>query len=393
MKNNNKLILFIVILIMSVEVTQAQVILTKDDFPRQANFSDTFYLSSQVVGLPAEGPGQNWDYSNLVADEFNVNVYSEPGNDPAFMTALNKRQRDLLFLQFFLPSTGFEALDDMGWYDMGKRSSTVSYSIQPISGSPDDSLVFVGGADVFGGRIDKVKFPTAYQDHWVESHVETTNFQLTVTAYGLNKTPGYQKRILTEDREVVGYGKLTIPLENGDSSSPMDVLLVKDYRSAIDSFFLGGAPAPSFLLGAFGISQGMMSADSFYVFYTPGYGSPVYSLDIEGVYGTNPVYRPAAAKNTTSVQDLPLVELSGFPNPVSAGQTFTLQLAGDRLTGQVELCDVLGRAFFKKTLTDGTESVSLELPATTPSGTYIIRVKDDSGNIRASQLVQIQGSN
>src|SRR5690606_38704120 len=120
----------------------------------------------------------------------------------------------------------------------------------------DDSIRFVGGVTPFDGRINTIQFPMTYQDQWTQSFDRVVDFELNIASYGMVDAPGFLRETTTENREVVGYGELTIPQPNGSPSLPMVVLLLKVNRITLDSFFVAGQPAPAPMLAAFGLIQG-----------------------------------------------------------------------------------------------------------------------------------------
>lgn len=100
---------------------------------------------------------------------------------------------------------------------------------------------------------------TGQQSSFPYAVTRTTPFEITVAAFGLNNTPGFHKRIAYNDRAVTGSGKLVMTHPVGQPSDSMDVLLVKATEVRIDSFFVGGAPAPTPLLQGLGLTQGQMA--------------------------------------------------------------------------------------------------------------------------------------
>ncbi|MDV7400435.1 hypothetical protein RZS08_53970, partial [Arthrospira platensis SPKY1] len=105
------------------------------------------------------------------------------------------------------------------------------------------------------------------------------NFNLTVSSFGLNNSPGQFVQYLEKKDSVVGSGDLIIPTLNG-ASIPYPILLVKSQTNVIDSVFLGGAPAPAALLMAFGLTQGSSYTDNYYYFYSPNFERPLMQLSM-----------------------------------------------------------------------------------------------------------------
>lgn len=358
-----------------------QVTLTSGNFVRGTTFSDSIVLASQTgIALPAEGAAQTWDYSALTMGSLTVRDHFDASSDPNFAGARNFYSNDLTFQGFLIMATSYEAIDNNGWYEMGRSIEGVTYSIASISGGANDSLSFVGQNDLYAGRMNLLNFPTTYQDQWTQSYAEVTDFELTVAAFSLNKTPGYQQRIITQDREVVGYGTLKIPTGNSSAPTALPALLIKAQRTLVDSFFVGGMVAPSALTGAFGLTQGATFSDEFYVFYTPGYGSPVMSMDITNGMGENAAYRTGANKATFSLGENLTFKANFYPNPVKDGQALTIELEDQVGTAVFTVMDINGRELYRQTLEPSGKTFRYEIPTSLSAGMYLFRLEDTDGS-------------
>ncbi|MEZ4886551.1 MAG: T9SS type A sorting domain-containing protein [Chitinophagales bacterium] len=340
MKSSNLTVIIFLLLAAGIFQLQAQITITQDNFPRQASFTDAVYISRNAgVVTPSEGQNQIWDYSAIPLGELAEDVYYDASNDPDFPEALNYYRRSTSFQEFRIPYDGYENIDAMGFYQVGSRSIDISFPITAISGGPNDVLRFpptVRGAE---GRNDYVKFPLAYQTQWSATLVAYTDFELTVAAFGLNQTPGSNKRIVTINREVVGEGKVIIPMEDGSPSQPIEVLMIKSTFTAIDSFFLAGAPAPAVLLNAFGIVQGQVTnSDAAYSFYTSGSSSFVFYADTDDDFYN---YRPSVARQAVPINishnrvcDVPSEGQSQVTVTITGG-TAPYQVSGN-FNGEIE---------------------------------------------------------
>jgi len=280
--------------------SEPKVVINREDFPRTASLTETGYVvQKDVVDAPSEGVDQVWDYSFLTPDNLITRVYVDASNDPVFPDALHYRSTEIAFNGFPIPINEYETIDEDGWYEDGRITEDITYSITAVSGGADDVLRFPETEVPYGGRLDKLQFPVIYGNDWTQNQIENTEYELTVAAFGLNAVPGVNIRTIIESREVVGEGKLIIPSEDGSPSLPMDALLLKVETSDIDSVFLGGAPAPAALLAAFGLTQGTVTIRPVrYIFYTPDFASNV--LNVNPSIGTF-FYRPQAAGTTPKI--------------------------------------------------------------------------------------------
>lgn len=369
---------------------QAQVTITAD-FPRFASFTDSVFRTppGSEIPRPTFGENQFWDYSNLVdilADTVLVE-YRDASGDSNFPNARNSREFDLIFQGFLIDSDQYEAVDEQGWYGMGRVVRDTSYSITPITGGPNDTLRFVGGTLPFEGRLDFIKFPLNYGDEWTETTIEPVDFSLSVAAFGLNQVPGRRELSNTEERRVVGSGQLVIPTASGSPSAPIDVLLFAVVSTTIDSVFLGGAPAPAPLMAAFGLVQGGMTRDSFYIFYNPDYGGKI--LD----FGEGPgraFYHPAVAETISSLYQPNLAVTKAFPNPILAGQSLRIELENPMRGGLLRLVDMQGRVLAQQAFDAlGEQSPQLRLPLNIPPGMYIYQLFDHTQQLYGAGKVQL----
>ena len=355
-----------------------QVTIDQSNFPRPAGFIDTFALDFSFQTLPSEGPDQFWDYSALQREETRSVTYVDATDDTQLSGALSYRESFLSFQGLPIPRVAYDGIDESGYYQIGSAISEIGHSITPISGGANDTLRFLGEKTAFEGRIDYLQFPVTYEKKWTGSNIERINLELTVGAFGLNQTPGQLKREETQHREVVGHGKVVIPQANGTPSAPTPVLLIKVEETYVDSFFLGGAPAPAAILGAFGLTQGVSinSSLTHYLFYRPGFGRPILSMAIleeEGLLSM--VFRPEGAEMTTSIEEIRWSALKNFPNPVKAGRTIVIRTKNPTPIGYFQLSDLSGRIVHKQSFEAPTNrQFSIQIPATTNPGLYFYHI-------------------
>ncbi len=366
----------------------AQITITAENFPREATFADTFYSAAPpVVNYPTAGPDQVWDYSDLVADTFFVTNFISAENDGDFPGALNFYERNLVFQVFDLPSQQYDAMDDEGWFDLGRDMADISYPIGFITGGANDKLRFVGNRTLYDGRHDVVKFPVTYEDSWTQSRREVVPFELTVAAFGLNAVPGVNVRISTQTREIVGYGTLIIPGTDGSPSEPMDVLLFDTQRTFVDSVYLGGAPAPQVLMDAFGLSQGQTSSDHTMLFYRADFGSPVMNFTVGSDFVA---FRPQAEFSTSSTTEPIVKVLNSFPNPVSTGEVLTIETSDHLSGGKLRVFDVSGKMVIIRDFNKADQkNIQFQIPAHFVDGMYFFTISDTQNRPTATGKIFI----
>ncbi|MCF8373657.1 MAG: T9SS type A sorting domain-containing protein [Bacteroidales bacterium] len=387
-----KIFTFCMVLIATVSV--AQVTIDESSFLRPASFTD-IVLKGDITGVtfPSEGPGQIWDYSMLARIDSIVSEYYDATLDPNIQNALNYHERNLSFQGFPIPSNSYEGIDSLGWYELGRTTVGVKYSVSSITGMANDSLGFPAENQVFEGRNDQLIFPVSYQSSWQPQYNEYTEFELTVTNFGLNNAPGYLKRINNDSREVVGYGKLIIPKYDGSPSDSLDVLQIKVVRTAVDSFYLNGAEAPAMLLTAFGLSQGTSFSDSFYVFYKPNFVAPVLNINLSSSGQVSTVfYRPDGAESTISVPEIRSTASKCFPNPAAAGQTVQIQSTEElSKASRISIYDMQGRIIFNLPVENISDNnYQIKIPENIAPGLYMLNLETPKGNKISSSKINIQ---
>ncbi|MEZ5059681.1 MAG: T9SS type A sorting domain-containing protein [Saprospiraceae bacterium] len=366
---------------------KSQIVLTKDNFPREATFTDEFYFANASnIAAPTEGMNQVWDFTNLPSNDLRSRDYFE-ATDANFPGAFNYYQRTLSFQSFIIPNRAYEACDETGFSDYGSSSTSVSYSIQAITGGPSDTLAFPGRDVVYAQRLDYLQFPCQMGKKWTQTATENTNFVLTVQGFGLDKVPGFSKRRLTVSRDVVGEGKILLTYPDGTPTKPIDALMVKVVRTSIDSFFLGGAVAPPPLAAAFGITQGQMASDSFYVFYAPNFGMPVMDYDL---VDNTIAYRPYADQTVSSKEVFSSAKFEIFPNPASSGSHLNITLEKATENGTIQIFGLNGNMVYEQRLAAGLGRAEIGLPAILNQGTYFLRIIDQEGLPTRAQKIHIK---
>lgn len=391
----NQTILFFLFFLFNFAITaHTQVTIDQNNFPRLAGFIDNFVTDRSFETLPSEGPNQIWDYSGLQREDTSSTAFVDATGDTILSEALNYRESFLFLQNLPIHRLAYDGIDENGFYQVGSAISEVHFSISTVSGGANDTMRAVGKKATFEGRIDFLQFPVTYEKQWTGSNMERIDFELTVGAFGLNKMPSHLKREETQTRTVVGYGKLIIPQTDGTPAAPVEVLLLKVEESYVDSFFVGGAPAPLALLDAFGFTQGMgiIAPTSRYVFYGAGFTSPLLAIDFtSGNENVITTYRPQLVTGqTTSIQAINWTSLKSYPNPVQAGNILNIQTKKSASEGNLLLSDISGRIVRKIPFTaTSNNQFSIQIPPTTDQGLYIYQVYDHKGQAIGRGKLQV----
>jgi hypothetical protein len=144
----------------------------------------------------------------------------------------------------------------------------------------------------------------------------------------------------TRSDSVVGWGKLRLPTLNRD----LDVLMVKEYTTLIDSFLYKDKVSTARLVYGLGALQGKVTRASKILFYTPAALLPVLKLNFAEhdfkilvgavfdvgllVTGTNEV----AIANNFRI----------YPNPIAQKGILSIEYDGEK-SNQLEIFDITGK--------------------------------------------------
>jgi hypothetical protein len=250
------------------------------------------------------------------------------------------------------------------------------YGLSSFTGNNNDSLIFPLQGSIFSSGRRLMQFPATYQSGWTSKSRRSVDFKLSVTAAGLNKTPG--KHVFTVFRKdtIVGWGKMRVYTAAGPSEY-YNVLVDKVNQYSIDSFFLGGAPAPPAILAAFGITQGQQTAfTNRYNVYRTGNSTALAIF----LYGNNPYTVPTYAYfdidnlATTAVNEPGNGAYSTllFPNP-GTGNEINIKIMGEvPALHWYSIVDMQGRTVQSGQADLQNGDLRIQLNPQLPNGHYVI---------------------
>jgi Secretion system C-terminal sorting domain len=284
------------------------------------------------------------------------------------------------------PALGYEMDSELdfntdGVFDKGFYVGAQAYSLAAFTGNNNDSLTFpLQGALVSSAR-QIMQFPATHTTAWSSQSRRVVDFNLTVGAAGLNKTPCKHVFTIFRTDTIAGWGTLRV-YANGAPSVPYGVLVNRSVQFAVDSFFVGGPPAPPALLNAFGITQGQKTdIINRLTAYREGHSMPLAVVFFENSNFTTPtvIYTDSENLTTTathSPENLQYTTLL-YPNP-SADGVVHLQIAGDAPTIRTcEIIDLEGRVLQRSHADLQGNAIHLAVDNHIANGAYFLRVLDD----------------
>ena len=390
------------VLTFSLTIT-AQITIRRADFavtssPTTLDSSRYKALTKTGAVVPTLGNNQTWDYTNL--KDSSINVYTDYyiptaafGATPtAYSTATLAHNYNSVFQIFQYPSRSYERIDADGYVELGSITNGAKFSISAISGGATDTLYFPAGTYAYSPPHAFVKFPITANSSWNETSKVPVDFQLSVAAFGLNKTPGQKVTTIISQDTVVGWGTLKLKNPAGGAASSFAVLLERKNETYIDSFFVNGAPAPAQLLGAFGLVQGSKTVYSTqYSFRGIGFSEPAMQMYVNVNSGAISYISRAVnialglTTNNREVTDV-AIATKVYPNPAhTEGVNFEFNKTTDaqwnimvyNATGQIISINPINGQI-------GTTTRHVALDRNLPAGTYFYNLLDEHSRIRAN---------
>jgi len=310
-----KKIIFTFGILLSFFAVKAQITLTENNVQWVSDNNWNVCSVASVI-IPSEGENQTWDYSGLSITNSSVVRTYEANQNEDFPNSQFLLQDNIHIGSLLIPRQYYYGVTEAGFFCEGATTDEYKLPLQSITGNVVDSLIFEEQTDVWDPFKYYLQFPCTYNTAWEMEHVPATNFKITVTAFGLNKTPGSHKQYCTGSRDVVGWGSLVVPAGEFPSI-PYDVLLLKYHLNVIDSFFIAGNPAPAALLGALNLTQGNETDFYTYEFWRENYNEEILSFNMNADYTTTNNIILTTRDIQNSINNITNQQISFYPNPSS----------------------------------------------------------------------------
>jgi hypothetical protein len=333
-------------------------------------------LASSLATIPALNSGENqtWDFSKLQVDSFWFYNFFGKANNADFPKAQLYKPGTASLGPITIPNNRYFENNGAVLREIGVTNQPIRASVQAITGNIKDSLILPASSQPY---IDDIyKFPIKYGDTHTNDYVLNRAFELSVAAFGLNKVPGNVKTTTSHTKSVLGWGKIILRDQKNVGKAIAYTALVQLYNYTVkDSVFLGGAPAPTPLLQAFGLTQGGQTTRYYVEWLVPGFKL----LAAQGTLNANNKLRSLflskeagfVAGGTTSVRSElgESIEIKAFPNPSTDG-VFTLSF--DKNTSKdwlVKIYDMSGREIGQETII-GEGTINHTMRLTQEKGVY-----------------------
>lgn len=368
--------------------SSSQVVINRSDYPIEASYDTWSDLEFKTdIIPPSSGSNQNWDLTNLDATHAMIEDYINASGDNFYKDAFHFIFKEYSLNRFLYESNDFYSIDDQGYYKIGRRITENVIPLEFHTGGADDILKILKGDYPIEGRSDIIKFPLEYEKTWTENYKMVVDYELSIAAYEVIESPGEIITYVNETRTVVGSGKLTIldKPNKEDILLTIDALLIKSEIIKSDSIFLGNQPAPTQLLSALGLTQGVTNTEVYYDYYASGYGQSVASYNMKEGY----VSFKYLSHGLTSVVSDSKDKFNIFPNPVKIGSNVSLDNS-ENLVSRITISDQSGKRLFSKDVLNSFKTINIKLPSTISTGVYILLASDTKGNVVSVNKIVVQ---
>lgn len=366
--------------------SQAQITLERADYTLQLDsLIKGWRISTTGLDLPEEGAGVTWDFSGqavLGASNYTKHTANEPNLPQANIVDFDSQSALNGLAQ--VPTAYFEVLDDDGYSVIGRSTSEVKLPSGPLTGNAGDTITFVESFNIYQEPLYYTKFPMNYGDHWTSNLSLNTDFEITVAAFGLNKTPASQVTDSEHVDTVAGWGTLILPHPDGTGSVSVEALMIKGTRTQTSHYFLAGAPAPQVMLDVLGLTQGNVSQSGDYAFFAKGFTRSVLNIQIDG----NGNYTSATIADeirdiasSINNQGANQIETQVFPNP-SNGDFRLRFVKPDNRTWTLEVFNIMGQRIHHQAIAEHTGEVNTLVKLETSSkGFFHFTLRNADGDV------------
>ena len=388
----NLLLPTLLALVLNVQA-QAPITITAAQFPATAASVDQYQSGlAGTAPTPTLGANQRWDYRLVpaVGIPYSTSYSPLPAGTPAFAGAVRTQRFNAALGPFNIPVQGYYGFSTDGFGQLGSTVAAISFPLTATTGGAADALAVP--AQTVAVNTLAVPLPLTSTTRLARTNRIVNRSNLTVGLVGISNQPFlYVQRVTTVD-SVAGWGTVQIPVAgNPAGSAPVPVLLLRRRYTEVDSFYLSGAPAPAFLLGALGQTQGTVTNQYSQFFYRQNAAQPMMSFFYGSSAFTAPTGVVYSRESNIALATQPAREtakngLQAWPNPVAPGQplAFTWAMLPVSQLLHLTVRDMLGRTVATAKTPNGQPA---SLPALLP-GLYLVEAEADGQ--RASRRVVVE---
>lgn len=373
-----QLFLLFALAVFSTGLLSAQPItLTHENYGAVQPGSSMVWNIITTTNIDAPQPGENrvWDYSSAQTIIFFTTDYKTPSNN-SFPTATIANPITYSLAGFVIEGESYDEVNQEGHFHLGNHFEATSVELDLGFGT--------GKLDVPTQNAElyrkEMVFPATYGSHWITPKTRyVVNANLTALLY--QNTPSDLVQNYDVNDEIIGWGTILLP---GQRS--FEVLLKKQVVVQIDSFYIGGQPAPAVILDQLGLQQGDTTLSELFTFHAAGVEGAVMSYNVTKSQGVTDRFAYYNANLPTSVAEESASAVSRlYPNPVTASGAVVEFDKTSEAPWSVKVTDALGNVVQTVQVTSpvGRAHVQLPLGQSLANGAYFYTIQDDRG-IRTS---------
>jgi hypothetical protein len=214
-----------------------------------------------------EGKNQTWDFSNLSESDTTSIRFLQPIANDSFPTATYMQAVTELYgignSTVASNSKYYGELSSSGFASLGKTIQQVSFNLT------GGSIVLPAQSIRSSQKIYSAKFPMKYGDSSANSGiVEIYKMLVSAPPFIPANSPGKEVSLIDYTIKVMASG--TVKLRG--YTTPLPVLVLRNFTSTKVNYFVNGGPAPAPLLAAAGVTDGSVYTSYYYSFYSPTIG-------------------------------------------------------------------------------------------------------------------------
>ncbi|MCG8329398.1 MAG: T9SS type A sorting domain-containing protein [Chitinophagales bacterium] len=350
-------------------------------------------IEETSIEIPNDGPNQTWDFSGITLDysyTYQKNLGSNPNLPEATLTdstsfpLLDIAPQQVIF---------YEELTEDYHSTVGRYNDAVLSTLQAFTGNSGDSLNAQPNLVIYEEPSVFVQFPLNYGDSWSSELSIDGNYSVTIQSFGLDHVPGNAVGHFDITKTVTGYGNLILPDPEGAGTISVEALMVKENATIVDSFFLGGQPAPLALLTAFGLEQGKTVNRIDYGFYAKGLPRTALFIVVEDGVVIDAHMSDDVKNLVSSTRDENTFHLASkvFPNPTNG--MFQLEFEkNDGSDWTLELYNSTGQLVHQQIINGmvGLKMVNVQFDANAAMGIYQYRLENAKGQLMSAGKVVLE---
>lgn len=334
------------------------------------------------IAIPVMGGNQTWDYGSIPLGTANT-VYYFAGGIGTFPNATYIEDSVGGYSgsgQRLFSGKLIHQIDNQGDIVLGEYLEKQKVCLQPTTANVNDSISFPQQTLNLGYR--KLIFPCFFGFSWADTFNATLDFQIKLGSMYPQYTSGMTKVKEIHNSEVVGWGKMRVPLPNGGASTFYDVMLIHLKMSEQDSFFVGGQPVTTQFLNSLFLTQATYS-DYFTLAIRANEKQPLATFYHGADASYSNIYRVSFHTSNTSafgtnIETQTLAQqVKLYPNPAQ-NHAFNLHFAQNTSEeAKAKVVNHLGQVVYEFTLSPNEmqAETNIQLPQTLKTGIYTLNIQ------------------